>query len=786
MKHYLNLVPISNKIHKKRNRMSIICIILSVLLVTAIFGMADMFIRSQLVQAYKIDGNWHVSFKNISEEDAALIKARPDVKVMSWYEVINYRAELNYSLGGKPVAICGFDEEFIRDIYADISLIEGNFPTGGQEAVLTQSAKEELGLKIGDTITIEILNAQPLTLTVSGFADNTAMLMKYDCYGVFLSTEQFQPLYQAYVDTSELHPGMYYVQFSGRRNIQNAIKEIQNQFNLADNQVVQNIKVLGLLGQSREPMMLYLYGTATVLFFLVLFSGILMIASSLNNNVVQKTQFFGMLRCIGATPKQITRIVRAEALMWCKTAIPIGIGVGIILIWVLCAMLRWLSPYYFAEMPVLAVSIPSILAGIIVGLLTVYFAARSPAKRAASVSPLTAVTGNADAPYTIKNAANTRRLRIDTALGIHHAKFSKKNLVLMVGSFSFSIILFLSFSCLISFMNHALTPLNASTPDVSIVSADNTRSIKQNSLGSLQSNPVVDRLYGRMFAFDIPISLDGLEGTVDLISFEKHQFQWAKSDLIEGSITPAEQENDAVLTVFHPRNPFKFGDVVTLNCNGQLKTLRIAGVLSDSPFDSGNGFGNIICSENTFQQLMGAGGYTIVDIQLKNNATDADVQAIRSLFQENTMFSDRRASNKEVTGAYLAFSLFVYGFLILIALITVVHIVNSLSMSVAARMKQYGVMRAIGMSGKQLIRMVTAEAITYTIAGSLVGCLIGLPIHKFLFEKMVTYRWGDLWQPPVDILCIIIFVVIITAFLAVRGPARRIREMSIIDTIHAH
>ena len=41
MKHYLELVPISARVHRKQNRMSIFCIILAVFLVTAIFGMAD-------------------------------------------------------------------------------------------------------------------------------------------------------------------------------------------------------------------------------------------------------------------------------------------------------------------------------------------------------------------------------------------------------------------------------------------------------------------------------------------------------------------------------------------------------------------------------------------------------------------------------------------------------------------------------------------------------------------------------------------------------------------------
>ena len=65
MKSYLDLVPISAKVHRKQNRMSIICIVLAVFLVTAIFGMADMFIRGQILQAQQENGNWHIGIQNI-------------------------------------------------------------------------------------------------------------------------------------------------------------------------------------------------------------------------------------------------------------------------------------------------------------------------------------------------------------------------------------------------------------------------------------------------------------------------------------------------------------------------------------------------------------------------------------------------------------------------------------------------------------------------------------------------------------------------------------------------
>lgn len=53
MRHYLDLIPISAKIHRRQNRRTIFCIMLSVLLIAGIFSMADFFIRSQILQAIK-------------------------------------------------------------------------------------------------------------------------------------------------------------------------------------------------------------------------------------------------------------------------------------------------------------------------------------------------------------------------------------------------------------------------------------------------------------------------------------------------------------------------------------------------------------------------------------------------------------------------------------------------------------------------------------------------------------------------------------------------------------
>ena len=429
--------------------------------------------------------------------------------------------------------------------------------------------------------------------------------------------------------------------------------------------------------------------------------------------------------------------------------------------------------------------VPSILAGIVVGLVTVLFAAYSPAKKAAKVSPLAAVSGNANDLEPARNAANTQLLKIDTALGIYHAKANRKNLFLMTSSFALSIILFLSFSVTVEFMQHTLTPLQPWTADLSIISPDNACAIDKALLDDLKENPVVDLAYGRKFAYEVPSVTNGIEKKMDLISYEQYQFDWAKDYLLEGSLESVQTDLGTGLIVYNSQNTIQIGDTVSLNTNGQSKEIQIVGMLSDCPFYSAAGVGTIICSEDTFEQITGESKYTVIDVQLVKGTTDEDVYVIRQMVDSSFTFADERMGNSSTMGTYYCFWLFIYGFLVLIAMITIFNIINSISMSVSARLKQYGAFRAIGVSMGQLSKMIVAEAFTYTIIGGVVGTVLGLFCNKLLFGMLISYRWGDAWTPPLPEVAVILLIVISSVILAVHGPIKRIRNMSIVDTISA-
>ena len=544
-----------------------------------------------------------------------------------------------------------------------------------------------------------------------------------------------------------------------------------------------NFSIGDLLGSSMGQTLL---SVAVVLFLLILIAGVLMISSSMNSSVAQRIKFFGMMRCIGMSKQQIIRFVRLEALNWCKTAVPIGLILGVVTTWGLCAVLRFVVREEFSNIPLFGISIFGIACGIFVGVITVLIAANAPAKRASKVSPIAAVSGNAGNEKTMRHSAHTRFGRIETILGINHAISVKKNLILMTGSFALSIILFLSFSVMVNFVDY-LIPQSTATSDIDIASTSGN-SIPHELLASIRGMDGVKEVYGRRSTFDVPAGLNGdtsLSGTVDLISYDDFDLQSLKKDgaLKRGSdLSKVYGDSSFVLATSDMDSTWKIGDTVRLGD----ETLTIAGLLKNDPFNEDgltNGKITLITSSETFIRLTGDEDYSLVMVQTVGDATDENVRAIQTSVGETYSFRDKR--DERTTGTYMAFVFCVYAFLTIVALVTVLNIVNSISMSVSARMKQYGAMRAVGMDERQITKMIACEAFTYAALGCAVGCGIGLPISKMLYDFLITEHFPSaVWHFPITSLAIILLFVLLAAIAAVYAPAKRIRSMPITATIN--
>lgn len=774
MRSYLSLVPISAKVHKRQSRMTRICIILAVFLVTSIFSMAEMWTDAETTAMRHNHGDWHIALQNVSKDEAEQIRKNSNVAVSSWYDEINTDAEQNYYIDGKNAVLYGIEESYITDIMKYPT--EGVYPQNENEVALSADAKELFSVKIGDEITLDT-PVGDVKYTISGFYEDDTEFN--DIIGgccVFMNRKTFDEIRRLNGVESE---SQFYIRFQNENGLKKTIADMMQQYNLTAENVKENTAVLGMLGASSNESVNELYPLAAACFVIILIAGVFMISSCMNSNVAQRTKFFGMMRCIGASKQQIIRFVRLEALNWCKTAIPIGCALGTVTCWILCAILRFFVKGEWVDMPLLAVSINGILCGALVGVITVFIAAHSPAKQAAMVSPAAAVSGNADMSKNVNHAAKTRFLKVETSLGIHHATGTKKNLFLMTGSFALMIVLFLAFSACLDFVHKLLPSVTSKfTPDITIASQDDTNSLDGNLPDKIAEIEGVESAFGMMTRTAFSVEVNGNETEIDLFSHDKTLLDTFKKSVISGDISRVYEDGNYAMAVYNQDYRLSVGDKIKTG----NQELEIVCVTSEG-VGSVSGAPTVVCSEKTFMRLTGECRFAMISVVLKKDVSEAAVSKIRDLVGD-CLFVDNREENSDINGSYWVFRIASYGFLAIISLITVLNITNSISMGVSARIKQYGAMRAVGMGSGQVAKMITAEAVTYAICGTAAGIILGLLLHYLIYAKIVITHFGGSWNIPFTAIAIVLLLVVFSCIVAIYAPAKRIRNMAITATIN--
>lgn len=783
MRSYLSLIPISAKVRRKQNRLILLCIIFAVFLVTTVFSYAEIMTAGEAAVMVRKHGRYHIAVSGVSEEEAEQIKTQENVSAAAWFRSFGEDIYEGYLIGDKRVVLYGATQAYIEDIRK--YQWEGVYPQNDREVMLNGIARERLGVQAGDSVTIHT-PAGDFDYTVTGFCVDEWQLYneKYDGVCAYMNMDALAAICSANGypdgsggnDTGDGSAGpVLYVQFVKGTDIKEAVAGLKDQYGLSDANIQENKITMGMEGASSNQTINWLYGMAAAVFVMILIAGVLMISSCMNSTVSQRVKFFGMMRCIGASKEQVMRFVCLEALNWCKSAIPVGLGISVVFTWALSEFLQRKVGGEFSDYS-FRFSMIGIMSGIWVGIITVLLAAHSPARRAAGVSPVAAVSGNVQTARKLTRPVHSRVFRVESALGVYHAAAVKKNLILMSLSFAFTVTLFLVFFAVLDFARKLLPSESDLNPDISVASIDNTNSLDRNLKAEMVKLPGVTAAFGSAMQFTVPAEINGMPGSVDLVSYDDYMFQWTKDSVISGDLSKVVGDTDYVFTIFNQDSRLNTGDIIRI---GETD-LEIVCVVSE-------GIGTrecpVVCTEETFRRITGEENYMVLNVQLTKDAPEETVDAIRSMIGENEL-EDSREESEVNNSSFWVFRIAAYGFLCIIALITIFNIMNNISMSVSAKMKQYGAMRAVGMSIDQMIKMIAMEAATYAACGLVIGYAGGLYLHRLIMNKLVYAHFGGSWKVPVEPLTIITLIVILSCVAAVRSPARKIRDMAITETIN--
>ena len=182
-----------------------------------------------------------------------------------------------------------------------------------------------------------------------------------------------------------------------------------------------------------------------------------------------------------------------------------------------------------------------------------------------------------------------------------------------------------------------------------------------------------------------------------------------------------------------------------------------------------------ITTEKLFSKIFEDSKYSAIEMQLKNNKDETTIKNVKDMIDSNINFHDLRQLNKEAESAFITAAVFIYSFVGVIALISILNIVNTMNTSIESKRRYLGVMRAVGMSGDQLLRMVLTQAFVYSLSGCMIGCVFGALLQRTLNNLLLLAAWKF---PLLQIMFIFICYILVSIF-SVINPLRRIRANAI-------
>jgi putative ABC transport system permease protein len=179
-----------------------------------------------------------------------------------------------------------------------------------------------------------------------------------------------------------------------------------------------------------------------------------------------------------------------------------------------------------------------------------------------------------------------------------------------------------------------------------------------------------------------------------------------------------------------------------------------------------------------------AAGFTQQDALLLIDATGDRLDALKEIVADNPLVTvnDQTGLVEQQNDQANQGLLMIYGLLALALIIAVLGIVNTLALSVIERTREIGLLRAIGMSRRQLRRMISLESVAIAVLGSLMGLTLGvffgLAVQKAFEDEGLTSL-----DIPVFQLSIFVVAAVLVGVLAAFFPARRAAKLDVLRAI---
>jgi len=473
----------SLKKNKTRTIVTIIGIILSAAMICAVTTFVSSMQNYALQYSIYNDGDWHGAFYDVTWQDYEEVNETGKLSNSTYGQLLGY-SKVDSKNEYKPyMYVIGGEKDSFFDTLP-VHLISGNLPKNSNEIILPEHLSSNGGLtyKVGDTVTLELGER-----TLDGYSmgqnnpcytydsetneevlnDEVIVVREtrtYTVVGIYERPgfeERTAPGYTALTiaDTEWSDEAKFDMYFKMHRPAE--VYDFMKSFNYGG---TQNTDVLMFSGVSRySSFSAVLMSLATIIMGLIMFGSIALIYNAFSISVSERTKQFGLLSSVGATKKQLRKMVLFEAFAVSAVGIPLGIGVGIAGIAVTLMLIgnKFTSLIGNIDLPMrVCVSWESVAIAVIVALFTVLLSAWFPSKRATSVSAVEAIRQNVDIKSKNKQVKTSKLtyllFGLPGVLANKHYKRNKKKYRTTVISLFMSIVLFVSASAFCEYLTDSV------------------------------------------------------------------------------------------------------------------------------------------------------------------------------------------------------------------------------------------------------------------------------------------------------------------------------------------
>ncbi|NOH15519.1 ABC transporter permease [Clostridium cochlearium] len=868
MKKYGHLTYRYLKEQKKRTILTILGIVLSVALVTAI-GTMLMSIKTKFINdCIKDKGHYHGEFVGMDKEQVNKINNNVDVDNISVTSNDTTAIISNISKEERetnPLAplhrylnIKAYGRSALSMI--PINIKEGRLPQKENEIAVEYwvpdylSGKPKIGdkikLDVGERIVKEKSSKDEEGETKETF--NKTGEREYTIVGVTAPKLSWPGVYITqgitFLDENKLASDKKYNVYVKLNSVRDVYKNCEN---IAKNLGMEKEKTSkGIYGYNIEynEQLLRLYAksldksineglTALVAFIvgLIIISTIAVIYNIFNISVLERVSQFGILRCTGAAPNQIKKLVLKEALILSFIGIPLGLASGVLAMKIVISVVKVLLK---DEINVVISPIVFIISSII-GLITIYLSAIGPAQKASKVSPLEAVRNTG----SLKKEKFKKRKRfrtINKVFGIEgeiaykNLKRNRKKFRITVFSLTISIVLYIVFGSFASFVfktgavkekdmkDFMLWKRGGSNTGISLSiynEITNFKDVEKVYKVMYDGRPILiprEKVNTKLFELrpnfkerikdeQLVLSSNGI------ISYGDNILPELKKYLREGTVDKEKlnNENGVILiktnslyneetkksSVFDIAD-YKVGDEIKIIDKKKLKDIdesnikrvKVIGILDKGILDNEYNYSpamTLITSEEVYKNITGNNDIRRMFIQLKEGSNKDNLSEYLKVLNKKDpgyQYFDFQEESKRNRDKAIAINIFLYGFVSVITLIGCLNIINTISTNLILRKRELAMIRAVGMDRSKMSKMICIEGIYYGVIASIYGGIIGTVLSYELFKIMQNLRDFQ-WAFPIKEILTAVIGAIIISLISTYIPLRKINKENVIENI---